>query len=104
VRGQAGLAPGEVTEQGANVLCVTGDVCVPTMAVGATGDTQLLSCVPPRAGALAFGQACSIDRTSTTRCGDDSLCVDRGGSRFCSQLCRVDADCPAGAFCLEEYP
>ena len=104
VHGQAGLAVGEATEQGADSLCVTGDVCAPTMAVGATGDTQLLSCVPPRDGALGFGQACSSERASTTRCADDSLCIERGGQKFCSKLCRVDLDCPSGAHCIEEYP
>lgn len=104
VHGEAGLQPGQVTQQGADALCVTGEVCAPTMAVGASGDTQLLSCVPPRAGALPFGEACSTDAASTNRCADDGLCVARGGARFCSRLCRVDGDCPSGSFCMEDYP
>ncbi|MES1157992.1 MAG: hypothetical protein ABUL67_02720, partial [Haliangium ochraceum] len=109
VHGDAGLVLGTGIEQGADVTCVPGESCVPTIAVGATGDTQYLSCVPPRAGAVAFGAACSpgptADPAQSRRCADDSLCVARGGAaRFCSKLCRVDGDCPADSFCVDDYP
>ncbi len=105
VHGQAGLVLGQGTQQGTDALCVTsqGEVCVPTIAVGASGDTQYLSCVPPRPGALAFGATCSKDPTQNLRCADDALCAERAGSRFCSKLCRVDGDCPTGAVCMEDY-
>lgn len=106
VHGDAGLAPGQGTQFGSDASCVGGstEVCVPTISVGATGDTQYLSCVPARPRALGFGVACSLDPAQNQRCADDSLCVDRGGSRFCSKLCRADADCPSGAFCIDDYP
>jgi hypothetical protein len=103
VHGEAGLALGQATQQGADALCLAGEVCAPTMAVGATGDTQYLSCVPVRPGALPFGAACSRDASQNLRCADDTLCAERAGSRFCSSLCRVDADCPSGAFCVDDY-
>jgi hypothetical protein len=74
------------------------------MAVGAAGDTQYLSCLPARSGALGFGTVCSKDPAQNLRCADDTLCAERGGSRFCSKLCRVDADCPDGASCMDDYP
>jgi hypothetical protein len=103
VHGEAGLTPGQGIQQGADALCVTGEVCVPTIAVGASGNTQYLSCVPPRIGALAFGATCSKDPAQNLRCADDTLCAERMGSRFCSKLCRVDGDCPNGAFCIDDY-
>ncbi|MBC8131582.1 MAG: hypothetical protein H7X95_01270, partial [Deltaproteobacteria bacterium] len=103
VHGEAGAIFGESAQQGADALCVTGEVCVPTMAVGASGDTQYLSCVPPRPGALAFGATCGLDAAQNLRCADDSLCVARAGTRFCSRLCRVDSDCPSAAFCVDDY-
>ncbi|MEO8212127.1 MAG: hypothetical protein ABI560_02995 [Myxococcales bacterium] len=104
VHGEAGMVTGQVGQQGADSLCVAGDVCVPTMAVGATGNTQYLSCIPPRPGALAFGAACSADPAQGLRCADDSLCAERAGTRFCSRLCRLDTDCPTDSFCVEGYP
>ena len=104
VHGEAGLMFGQVGQQGADSLCVTGESCVPTIAVGATGDTQYLSCVPPRPGAVAFGAPCSKDPAQDMRCADDTLCVSRAGSAFCSALCRVDADCQDGALCVDDYP
>ena len=104
VHGEVGGMFGKAAQQGADVLCVAGEACVPTIAVGATGDAQYLSCVPPRTGALPFGAACSKDPAQALRCADDSLCVERSGTRFCSALCRVDADCPAGAVCVDDYP
>jgi hypothetical protein len=103
VHGESGLVVGQGVQQGADALCVTGEVCVPTMIIGVSGDTQYLSCVPPRPGALPFGAACSQDPNQGMRCAEDSLCVERAGSRFCSKLCRVDTDCPSGAFCLDDY-
>ena len=102
VHGEAGLATNQVTQQGSDRLCPTGEICAPTVAVGTTGDTAYLSCVPPRAGALAFGQHCSLDPAANLRCGDDALCVTPpGGLAFCSTLCRTDADCPTGDVCYD---
>ncbi len=105
VHGQAGLATGQVTQQGADAVCPSGEICVPTMAVGAAGDTEYLACIPPRAGALAFGMPCSPDPAANRRCADDSLCVARGGAAFCSTLCRNDADCSAadGYVCMDDF-
>lgn len=105
VHGAAGAIVGQVNQQGADANCVTGEVCTPTEAVGAAGDTQLLSCVPPLPGALPFGAPCSTDRAQARRCADDGLCVTGdGGAPFCSQLCRTDRDCAAGSVCLDGYP
>jgi hypothetical protein len=103
VRSQADLLPGQVTRQGADKLCPTGEICAPTLARGATGDILYLSCVPPLPGARAFGQPCSPDPAAGMRCADDALCVERGGTRFCGMLCRADADCPSGSFCIDDY-
>lgn len=103
VPGQVGAPVGQVSQQGADSLCVADEVCVPTMAVGAAGEIQYLSCVPPRPGALPFGAACSRDPAQGLRCADDALCVTRDSMRFCSSLCRVDADCPADSFCVDGY-
>lgn len=104
VHGELGTVVGQVVQQGADALCPKGDICAPTIAVGATGDTQYLSCIPPRPDALAFGAACSKDPSQKLRCADDALCAERSGKTFCSTLCRVDADCPTGAFCVDDYP
>ena len=102
VPGGAGLTTGQVAQQGSDKLCPTGEVCAPTVVVGATGDTSYLSCVPPRADAVAFGQRCSVDPAAHMRCTDDALCVSvAGGLPFCSTLCRTDADCPTGNVCLD---
>lgn len=104
VHGQAGLATGQVTQQGADAACPSGEICAPTMAVGATGDTAYLSCIPPRAGALAYGMPCSADPAAKLRCADDSLCVSRAGAAaFCSTLCRSDADCATGNVCMDDF-
>lgn len=104
VHGQAGLPLGQVTQQGSNAACPTGQVCVPTLAVGAAGDTAYLSCIPPRPAALAFGAACSPDPTQKLRCADDTLCAAGAAGSFCSMLCRTDADCPSASYCLDDYP
>jgi len=104
VHGEVGVALGQVGQQGADALCVSGEVCIPTMAVGASGDTQYLSCIPPRPAALPFGATCSPDPAQGMRCADDTLCAERGGTHFCSTLCRLDTDCPQDAFCIEGYP
>jgi len=104
VHGQAGLALLQVTQQGADAVCPPGEICAPTVSVGATGDTAYLSCIPPRVGALPYGSACSPDPAAGLRCADDSLCVARaGGAPFCSALCRTDADCAGGSVCLDDY-
>lgn len=107
VHGQAGLATNQVTQQGADAVCPTGEICAPTMAVGAAGDTEFLSCIPPRGGAVAVGMPCSTDPAAKMRCADDSLCVARGGAPFCSTLCRNDADCPTvagdGYVCMDDF-
>lgn len=103
VHGDAGLATNQLTQQGADGLCPPGEVCAPTVVVGAAGDTSYLSCVPPRAGAVAFGERCSLDPAARMRCADDALCVTvAGGLPFCSTLCRTDADCPTGNVCLDD--
>lgn len=104
VHGQAGLATLQVTQQGADAVCPAGEICAPTVAVGATGDTAYLSCIPPRPGAQGYGQPCSLDPAAGLRCADDTLCVARGaGARFCSTLCRTDADCAAGSACMDDF-
>jgi hypothetical protein len=90
--GQAGLAPGQPVQLGRDGACPSGQICVPTIAVGTTGDTQYLSCVPPRTGAVAYGMACSTTPGADNRCADDSLCVARSGTTFCSSLCASDVD------------
>jgi hypothetical protein len=105
VHGEAGLVLGQPAQQGADALCATGEVCAPTMAIGVSGDTQYLSCVPGRPAPASFGAACARDPAPAgQRCVEDSLCVERGGSHFCSKLCRLDADCPSGALCIDDYP
>jgi hypothetical protein len=105
VHGDAGLALGQVTEQGADKRCPTGELCLPSVATGAAGDTLHLACQPPGPGPVAYAMTCTTDPGSTTRCADDALCVTRGANRFCSSLCRVDADCPAGtdSVCLDDF-
>jgi hypothetical protein len=95
---------GQPDQQGADANCITGDVCAATQAVGASGDTQLLSCVPPLPAARPYGASCSTDPAQAMRCADDSLCVTREGANFCSQLCRSDKDCAVGSVCLDGYP
>jgi len=94
----------ETAQSGADRLCNQGRSCV-AVEVSAAGDAISLTCVAPRAGGLDYGMPCSTDSTSAQRCKDDSLCVEPpgtpGGARFCTQLCRIDADCPASSACLE---
>ena len=104
VHGQAGLPTGQATQQGADAVCPTGEICVPTGSVGAAGDTAYLSCVPSRAGAVAYGMPCGKGAAAPNRCADDALCVSRGGApATCSSLCRADADCPTGSFCMDDF-
>ena len=104
VHGQAGLATGQVTQQGADAACPTGEICAPTVAVGATGDTAYLSCVVPREGAVPYGMPCATGPAAPHRCADDALCVSRAGApASCSRLCRNDRDCPTGSFCMDDF-
>lgn len=107
VHGDAGLALGTVVQQGADADCVaaTGEICAPTSAVGATGDTEYLSCLPPLAGAQVYGASCDpgagAGAGAAKHCADDHLCVTWQGVSFCSQLCRRDGDCPSGSACAD---
>lgn len=106
VKSVASLAPGELPEAGADALCTPGYVCVPDGAT-ADGAALQLRCVTPRSGAAAFGDACALagdGGASGPGCADDRLCVEVStapGAPFCTALCRADADCAAGAICLE---
>jgi hypothetical protein len=99
----AALGLTETGQSGADALCSDGRSCVATMVVPA-GNAFQLTCVPPQAGAVAFGAACTTGAGSSAPCKDDSLCVsapDFPDAPFCSAMCRVDADCPADSYCLE---
>ena len=102
VHGEAGFMVGQVVQQGSDSLCVSGEVCAPTQAVGTAGETQYLSCVPALPGAQPYGASCVADPSQGKRCADDRLCVTRDGASFCSQLCRNDGDCPSGSVCLDD--
>jgi len=109
VHGEAGLAAGAVVQQGADSDCVTGEVCAPTTAVGPSGDTAYLSCVPPLPAAQVTGASCGASAGTGTdagaalakHCADDHLCISWQGVSFCSQLCRRDADCATGSVCAD---
>jgi hypothetical protein len=95
------IQPNAYGQSGADSLCNSGRVCV-VGAVLPAGNGFQLSCEAPTPGALPFGASCSSD--PGMRCANDSLCVassDFPTQPFCSELCRNDADCPAGASCLE---
>ena len=99
------VAPGAgaIARGGADAVCNQGRICLATVVVAA-GSALQLSCLPPRAGGLAYGAACSPDPSSPLRCLDDSLCIeapDAPGAPFCTTLCRNDADCDAASACLE---
>jgi hypothetical protein len=98
----AALPAGQMSELGADAVCTPGYLCVPD---GPTpdGNALQLRCVAPRAGAVAFGTDCSVDASAATSCGSDALCVAApDASKFCSRLCRADADCPTDSYCLEQ--
>jgi hypothetical protein len=101
---KVGLTPNQYPQSGADSVCGSRGCKVgPELS---TADGFQLVCFDATPGALAFGAACSPDPAAGMRCADDSLCVaspDFPGSRFCSRMCRNDADCPSAAFCLE-YP
>jgi hypothetical protein len=102
VKSVAALAPGEVPEEGADVLCTPGYACVPASAT-ADGAALQLRCVLPRAGGAAFGQPCAVGGAAALACANDALCVEAStapGSPFCTALCRADVDCAAGSICL----
>jgi hypothetical protein len=99
----AALGYGGTGTSGADSLCNQGRACVATTPAP-SGDALQLTCVAPAAGAVAYGMPCATGAASTARCADDSLCIeapDAPGAPFCSALCRVDADCAAGSYCLE---
>jgi hypothetical protein len=98
----AALALTETAQGGADSLCDRGRVCVAT-SVAPSGDAISLTCVAPAAGGLDYGMSCSKDAGGGARCKDDSLCIGAAGATFCSSLCRIDADCAAGSYCIE-YP
>jgi hypothetical protein len=103
VKSAATLGLTEVAQAGADSLCSDGRSCVATLVVP-TGDAIQLTCVAPQPGAVAYGTACTTGAGSAARCKDDSLCIaaaDFPGAPFCSQLCRIDADCPASSYCLD---
>jgi hypothetical protein len=92
-------------QSGTDSLCNNGRVCVVGPPVAA-GNAFQLTCVPPVSGARPFGDLCSPTGGAGMQCADDSLCVaspDFPADRFCSTMCRNDADCPAASSCLE-YP
>ena len=103
VHGAAGLVPGQGVEEGADADCVSGELCAPTTAVGAAGDSQYLSCLPPLPEPQVYGGSCTPGAAGATgrRCADDHLCITWQGASFCSQLCRTDGDCPAGNACAD---
>jgi hypothetical protein len=107
LKSAATIGLSETPQAGADSLCNQGRVCLAT-DVNAAGDAIALSCHVPRAAGLDYGMACSTDAASAQRCKDDSLCIAAPGSsgaRFCTKLCRVDADCGAGSACLEyQFP
>jgi hypothetical protein len=94
------LAAGETAELGADTICTPGYVCVPDVPT-ADGTALSLRCVSPNTPAVAEGMPCD---KSAMRCKSDALCIespDFKGMPFCSALCRADADCAKGSYCLE---
>lgn len=55
------------------------------------------ACVPGggESGAGGFGSACQ----SSTDCASE-ICLDDGGSIYCSEVCQADRDCQTGAACF----
>jgi hypothetical protein len=102
LKSTATLGLDETLQGGADSLCNQGRICLATV-VTAAGDALALSCLAPAAGGLGFGDACSKDPAGGARCQDDSLCIEAADvpGAFCTTLCRIDADCPADAACLE---
>ncbi|HVU51748.1 MAG TPA: Dickkopf N-terminal cysteine-rich domain-containing protein [Polyangia bacterium] len=99
----AALGAGETAELGADAVCTPGYSCVPDVPI-AGGTALQLRCVTPLASAAPFGAACTRGAGTASRCANDALCIDAAGTTgapFCSALCRADADCPAGGYCLE---
>jgi hypothetical protein len=96
------LSVGQTAELGADAICTPGYVCVPDGPT-ASGDALQLRCVQPFVPTTELGAACA-KTGATSRCKSDALCIesaDAPGQPFCSALCRADADCPTGAYCLE---
>jgi hypothetical protein len=101
-KSQKVLGAGEMPELGADVICTPGYVCIPD-APTADGNALDLRCVSPLVPAAAEGMACQKGG-GAMRCKSDALCIespDFPGAPFCSALCRADADCAAGSYCLE---
>jgi len=98
---KVGLPSNQFPESGADSIC-GGRSCIVGPELSSNDGFQL-TCVEPMAGGLAFAAACSPDPAAGMRCAHDSLCITAatGGSPFCSQMCRNDADCPSKARCLE---
>jgi hypothetical protein len=102
--GQAkvGLPSNQFPQSGADSVC-GGRTCKVGPELG-SGDGFQLVCADPNPGALAVGADCSPDAAQGMRCADDSLCITGpagSAGRFCSRMCRNDADCPTTARCLE---
>src|SRR5262249_10823721 len=100
---KVGLQSNQYPTSGADSIC-GGRSCIVGPELSSHDGFQL-TCVDPNAGAVAFGADCSPDPAAGMRCAADSLCITAatGGDRFCSRMCRNDADCPTKARCLE-YP
>ena len=98
----ATLGLDETLQGGADSVCNQGRICLATV-VAASGDALVLSCAVPAAGGLGFGAACSREPGGVAHRQDDSLCIEAPDvpGAFCTTLCRIDADCPPDAACLE---
>jgi Dickkopf N-terminal cysteine-rich region len=102
-RSAATLPAGQMAELGADSICTPGYLCTPDVPT-ADGNGLQLRCVAPRAGAVAFGAACT-KAGGASPCASDALCIsatEAPGAPFCSRLCRADSDCPVDAYCLEQ--
>jgi hypothetical protein len=98
---KVGLPTNQFPQSGADSVC-GGRTCKLGPELPSNDGFQLV-CVNPNPSALAFGTACSPDPAQAMRCADDSLCISPpdGSARFCTRLCRNDADCPSAARCIE---
>jgi hypothetical protein len=98
------LATGESAELGTERdTCTPGYICVPDVATPDGKALDLRCVLPTNTPSVAQGMPCTKG-TGDMRCKSDALCIespDFAGMPFCSALCRADADCAAGNYCLE---